>query len=125
VSGYDDDEAPGLVMPDGTAAVDSRLINIGGGKAVATPVKAGDYSNTVSTPVPYVAQPLLAFGNAGSRDAGAGPIFTGFGMKMVTAAGAVATGAAIEAGFVNRSGIAMVTGDSQFGSNTVATAAVT
>lgn len=40
-----------------------------------------------------------AFGNGGSRDDGAGQFFP---MKMVTATGAVAVGADVEAGWVNR-----------------------
>jgi hypothetical protein len=46
-------------------------------------------------------------------------------MKVVTASGAVANGAAIETGFTNRSGVAMTTGNSQFGINATASAAVT
>jgi hypothetical protein len=61
-------------------------------------------------------------GNVGSRDAGAGPAYTGFSTKMVTATGAVANGAAVEAGFTNRSGVALVTGQSVFGSSTAASA---
>ena len=130
VNNFMDDYIPGVSLPSGVAATDARLTAIGGGKMVETPVKAGDWSNTVSTPVPYVAQPLLAMGNGGSRDAGAGPAFTGFGMKLVTAAAPVAQGAVIETGFVNRtaysgSALLLQTGQNAFGSGTVASAAVT
>jgi hypothetical protein len=42
---------------------------------------------------------------------------------MVTATGAVANGAAIEAGWINRSGVAMVADQSAFGSSNAASAA--
>jgi hypothetical protein len=113
---FTDDYTPGVTMPAGTAATLAVLTTIGGGKS-------GNDAN--ATPAPYVAQPLLGFGNGGARDAGAGPAFTGFGMKMVTATGAVANGAAIETGFLNRSGAAMVSGMSEFGSSTTASPAVT
>jgi len=61
-----------------------------------------------------------AFGNGGSRDNGAGLFFA---LKMVTAAGAVANGAAIETGWINRTGISMVTGQSAHGSGTAGVAA--
>jgi hypothetical protein len=114
-----DDYQPGLTMPAGTAAPDARLLAIGGGKSSANTVAAP------SVPVPYVAQPILNFGNGGSRDAGAGPTFTGFGMKVVTATATVANGAAIEAGFTNRQGVDITTGLSQFGSSAAASPAVT
>ena len=112
-AGFTDDYTPGVTKPDGTASADSRLMYIGGGK-----------SNNLGAPVPYVAGfGIGGAGYGGSRDAGAGPAFTGFTEKMVTAAGAVANGAAIEAGFVNRSNIAMVAGQSAFGSSAAASAA--
>lgn len=112
---FNDNYTPGVTMPDGTtAATEAVLTAIGGGKSD---------ENGVS--VPYAAQPLLAFGNGGSRDAGAGPAFTGFGTKLVTATGAVANGSAIETGFTNRSGVTMAAGQSQFGSSTTASPAVT
>lgn len=113
-AGYNDDYTPGVTKPDGTAATTSILMYIGGGKSDAT-----------GAPVPYTAGfGIGAAGNGGSRDAGAGPAFTGFGLKMVTAAAGVANGAAVETGFSNRSGVALVTGQSVFGSSTTATAAV-
>lgn len=134
--GYTDDYTPGLSMPASTAAVPvlatlAILTAIGGGKS--TIVGGGNTGLGVSTVAPYVAQPLLGFGTnvapytaaGSSRDAGAGPAFTGFGLKMVTAAGAVADGAAIETGFVNRTGAGMVATDSAFGSSTTASPAVT
>jgi len=126
--GYTDDYTPGISMPASTAAVPvaatlAILTAIGGGKN--TIVGGGATGLGVSTVAPYVAQPLLAFGAGSSRDAGAGPAFTGFGTKMVTAAGAVADGAAIEAGFTNRTGVAMIATQSAFGSSTTASPAVT
>lgn len=115
-----DDTTPGVTMPDGTtAATLAILLAIGGGKSTANTVASPSVSS------PYAVQPILGAGNGGSRDAGAGPAFTGFGMKVVTATAGVANGAAIETGFVNRTGVAMVTGQSQYGSSTTASAAVT
>lgn len=117
--GFNDDYTPGITMPDGvTQATTAILTAIGGGKSTAA-------VNGIAPTVPYVAQPLLGFGAGASRDAGAGPAFTGFGMKTVTAPGAVADGAVIETGFVNRTGVAMVNTDSAFGSSTTASPAVT
>lgn len=113
-AGFDDDETPGVTKPDNTASANSTIMYIGGGKSDAT-----------GAPVPYTAGfGIGAAGNGGARDAGAGPAFTGFPLKMVTATGSVANGAAIETNFQNRSNIAMTTGQSAFGSGTVATAAV-
>jgi len=116
-AGFTDDYTPGVTNPDGTAATLAVLTCIGGGKSLAT-------ENGEAVTDPYEVQPLLNFGNGGSRDAGAGPAFTGFATKMVTATGSTANGAAIEAGFVNRSGLTMATGQSAFGSSTTASAAV-
>lgn len=117
-AGFTDDYTPGVTRPSGVAATDSTLVAIGGGKSTAA-------VNGVAPAVPYTAGfGLLGFGEGGSRDAGAGPAFTGFDAKMVTATGAVAAGAAIEAGFLNRSGRNMTTGQSAFGSNAVASAAI-
>jgi hypothetical protein len=126
MSGFTDNYTPGVTMPDGlTAATQAILTCIGGGKSVITAGAGTDWSKGTSAPVPYVAQPLLAFGNAGSRDAGAGPAFTGFGIKTVTAVADVAAAGVIETGFVNRQGAVLKTGASQFGSSTTAAAAVT
>lgn len=116
-AGFSDDYTPGVTLPNGNDAADARLTAIGGGRS--GPAIGGAAANT-----PYDAQPLLGFGAGGSRDAGAGPAFTGFAVKMVTATGAVATGAAIEAGFLNRTGQAMVNGQSAFGSSNTASPAV-
>lgn len=99
-AGFTDDYTPGLTLPNGTAAPDARLTCIGGGRSNI--VGGGATGLGLSTPAPYSAVPICAFGNGASRDGGAGPAFTGFAMKMVTAAAPVATGAAIEAGFTNR-----------------------
>ena len=113
---FTDDYTVGVTLPAGTGATDSRLVAIGGGKSDAT---------ADARPVPYTAGfGLLGFGEGGSRDAGAGPAFTGFEKKMVTATGTVANGAAIETGWINRSGGSIVSGQSTFGSATAASAAV-
>lgn len=127
---FDDDYTPGMTFPDGvTPATDSRFTAIGGGRNVivnGTGANGNGYpaNEKVSVPSMYNLQPLLGFGAGGSRDAGAGPAFTGFPIKMVTAVGAVADGAAIEAGFINRSGFAMVATQSAHGSSATASAAV-
>lgn len=117
-AGFNDDYTPGVTLPSGAAAADARLTAIGGGKS-------GPATGGIAETDPYDAQPLLGFGAGGSRDAGAGPAFTGFAVKMVTATGAVADGAAIEAGFINRTGQGMVSGQSAFGSSNTASPAVT
>lgn len=122
--GFTDDQTPGVTLPNNVAATTAILTAIGGGKSIITP-GPGNTGLGVSTVSPYVAQPLLAFGAGASRDAGAGPAFTGFATKAVTATGAVADGAAIEAGFTNRTGIAMIATQSAFGSATAASPAVT
>jgi len=130
VNCFTDDYTPGVTLPGGTASTTAILTAIGGGKSTITPGPGTDYSNGVSSVAPYAAQPLLDMGLGGSRDAGAGPAFTGFFMKSVTASADVAQGAAIETGFVNRtapaaSGIVLKNGNNAFGSSTAASAAVT
>lgn len=113
---FTDDYIPGLDLPAGTTAGSSAIMYAGGGRSVMSgqfPVAGVDGTD------PYTAGvAIAAAGNGGSRDGGAGPAFTGFSLKTVTATGAVANGAAVETGFVNRSGIALVAGDSVFGSAT-------
>lgn len=116
--GFSDDYIPGVSLPSGVLATDAKLTCIGGGKSTAC-------VNGIAPTVPYAVQPLLAFGEGGSRDAGAGPAYTGFAIKMVTATGTVAEDAAIEAGFLNRNTSAMVSGQSAFGNSNTASAAVT
>ena len=130
-AGYTDDYTPGVTKPDGTASANSTLMYIGGGRSsVVAGTGAGGNGYpanwNVSVPVPYTAGfGIGAAGNGGSRDAGAGPAFTGFQLKMVTATAGVANGAAVETGFVNRTGQALVSGQSTFGSATAASAAPT
>lgn len=121
---YSDDYAPGATLPGGTLATDSRLMYIGGGRMIANAgVTVADYAR------PFIVSPytagtvILGAGQGGSRDGGAGPAFTGFPLKLVTAAGAVANGAVVETGFVNRSGGSLITGQSVFGSGSTASAA--
>jgi hypothetical protein len=112
-AGFTDDYTPGITKPDGTASANSSIMYIGGGKSDAYGVSS-----------PYTAGwGIGGAGQGGSRDAGAGPAFTGFVTKLVTATGAVATGAAVETGYSNRSGSALVTGQSVFGSFGTASAA--
>lgn len=127
---FSDDYTPGISKPDITNALTAELTAIGGGKSVATPVKPGDYSNTDAVTTPYAAQPLLNMGYGGSRDAGAGPAFTGFAMKSVTSTNVTALGAAIEPGWINRtapsgSGLELGNNKHAFGSSNVASPAVT
>jgi hypothetical protein len=115
-AGFSDDYIPGVTKPDGTASANSTLMYIGGGRSALV--------GQVMTNVPYTAGFGIGMaGQGGSRDAGAGPAFTGFTVKMVTAAGAVATGAAVETGFANRSGVALINNQSVFGSSGTASAA--
>lgn len=114
-SGFTDDTG------DGVNSVNSAAIYIGGGKSTA-PAATGD--GTAAT-VPYTAGYIPGnAGNGGSRDAGAGPAFTCFTGKWVTAVGSVANGAAVETGWVNRSGVTIAATDSVFGSASAAQAAV-
>ena len=108
---------PYAVGSNGTGLGGAVLTTIVGGKSEAT-------LDGVAPTVPYDSQPLLNFGNGGSRDAGAGPAHTGFFEKMVTATASVANGAAIETGFINRTGVTVLTGESAFGSSTAASPAV-
>lgn len=124
-AGFNDDYAPGSrgVTYGAQNTVLSRFMYIGGGRMVTNPVAADKFSVPFS-PSEYTAGILIGLaGNGGSRDAGAGPAFTPFAAKMVTAAAGVAIGGVIETGFVNRSPRALVTGESVFGSATAATAA--
>lgn len=121
-AGFDDNQVPGTVQAqgfDGQAqnTVDSRMMYIGGGRMVANsdPV---DKLTRPFLPSKYTAGiALVGAGYGGSRDSGAN---TGFAMKTVTATGNVANGAAIETAFNNRSNIAMIAGQSAFGSGTAA-----
>lgn len=117
--------------PNGVVVTDvdnSNMLYIGGGRSqIVLGNGAGGNGATpatkVSVPQPYTAGvPILGYGNGGSRDAGAGPIFTGFATKMVTAAAGVAVGGVVEAGFANRAQRALVAGESVFGSATAASA---
>lgn len=117
-AGFNDNYTPGLTLPDGTSASGSSMLAIGGGRSSAA-------VDGIAPTVGYNAQPLLMAGNGGSRDAGAGPAFTGFACKTVTATGTVANGAVVETGFLNRSGVSITTGQSVFGSAVAASPAVT
>jgi len=129
-AGFTDNYTPGVTFPDGvTLATDARHVAIGGGRSDLVNGTGANGNGTppgtlVSVDNMYNAQPLLGFGNGGSRDAGAGPAFTGFAEKMVTATGTVANGADIEVGFANRSGVSMTIGQSAFGSSATASQAV-
>jgi len=103
---------------DGTGAANSNIVYIGGGRCAAT------VSPGLAVPNPYTAGFVPGnAGNGGSRDAGAGPAFTCFTGKWVTAVGAVANGAVVETGWVNRSGVTIAATDSVFGSSSAAQAA--
>jgi hypothetical protein len=112
---FSDDYIPGITKPGLTAATDSTLVYIGGGR-----------SNALGVPTPYD-ESMVALGKAGqggSRDGGTTP-FTAFPCKTVTATGTVANGSAVETGFNNRSGATIVSGQSVFGSSTTPNADVT
>ena len=101
-----------------TQAIDSTMMYIGGGKCTAA-------VQGIAPPVPYTTGiALLGAGNGGNRDAGAGPAFQGFSLKMVTAAAQVAVGAVVEAGWVNRSTRTLEIGESIFGSAVAASGAI-
>jgi hypothetical protein len=102
---FTDDYIPGVDLPVGTTATDSKMTYIGGGRSTAD-----------GTPDPYDATDvgICMAGNGGSRDAGT----AGFPVKTVTATGTVANGAAVETGFLNRSGQSITVGQSVFGSGT-------
>jgi len=120
-AGFDDDEIPGASKPNGSAG-DSTLMYIGGGRSNIT----GGLAGGLSTPVPYTAGTVMCgAGEGGSRDGGAGPAFTGFSMKMVTAVGTVTNGSVVETGYVNRAAdLASITiNQSVFGSASAANAA--
>ncbi len=139
---FTDDYIPGATKPDGTAATNSTYAYIGGGKSAiqdGTGHGAGPTGNGypagwfTSQPVPYLtgfalggmggigldASPLIG----SSRDAGAGPAFTSFPVKLVT--GAALRGVAIEPNWINRSPLNLVAGQSAFGSGVNATVAPT
>jgi len=137
LNGFSDDYQPGITLPSGASISNTvptspsqvpygaALLAIGGGKST-TPTAASSYS---APTVPYTLNNILDMGVGGSRDAGAGPAFTGFGTKLVTASTDIAQGAAIETGFVNRtaaaaSGIVLKSGASAFGSATAASPAI-
>lgn len=128
VNCFTDDYIPGQTLPGGTLATGAILTAIGGGRSTAN--GSGVTGLTPGVANPYASQPILDMGYGGSRDAGAGPAFTGFSMKSVTASADIAQGAAIETGFINRtapaaSGIVLKTGNNAFGSSTAASPAVT
>jgi hypothetical protein len=112
-AGFTDDYTPGVTKPDGTASSTSVHMYIGGGR-----------SDALGASNPYTAGFAMCMaGQGGARDGGTTP-FKGFPAKMVTATAAtVANGAAVETGFVNRSGVTIVVGQSVFGSSTTQQAA--
>ena len=123
---FDDDYTVGVSSPDPAAPWTTSIgMYIGGGKCTAN---VGGSAPVV----PYTAGFGIGSGGnggltsaGGSRDAGAGPAYQGFKLKTVTAAAGVANGAVVETGFVNRSGQALVTGQSVFGLASAASGAVT
>jgi len=122
-AGFTDNYSPGLGKPDGTDSANSTIMYIGGGRCNAP--SPGPGSDGTAAPNPYTTGFGIGMaGNGGSRDAGAGPTFQGFRIKTVTATGAVANGVAVETGFLNRSGVSLVTGQSVFGSATAASGVV-
>ena len=131
-SGFNDNDIPGEVPtyaappPIGvvaSSAINSTRMYIGGGRTIVNP-DAATQPGRPFVPNPYTAGVAICMaGNGGARDGGAGPAFTGFPVKTVTATGAVANGAAVEAGFTNRTNVALVSGQSVFGVSTTQLAA--
>ena len=111
----------GVTKPGGSAVTDSTFMYIGGGRCAAN-------SNGIASPTPYTAGFGVGMaGNGGGRDGGTGPVFTGFTAKVATAAAAVAPGANVITGtpnFVNRSGVTIPAGASQFAVSSAASPAV-
>jgi hypothetical protein len=123
--GFTDDYKPGISTTVPADATVSKFMYIGGGYSVTA--GSPSYANPAGeqgAPGYTAGFGIGAAGNGGARDAGAGPIYTGFGLKLVTASGAVATGAAIEAGWLNRAGYALGALDNAFGVSSTASAAV-
>jgi len=117
--GVDDDQVAGSTpIGSGTQnVVNSKYMYIGGGRSITSGTP--NYSNPagVAGTNPYtVGVDICNAGNGGSRDGGAGPAFTGFAERMVTAVGTVTNGSTIESTFTNRTGVTMVAGQSAFGS---------
>ncbi len=116
-SGFTDDTG------DGVGSADSTTVYIGGGRTVLG--AGGENVAGEAGCDPYTAGYIPGnAGNGGSRDAGAGPAFTCFVGKWVTAVAQVANGAVVEAGWVNRCGVTIEATDSVFGSSSTAQAAV-
>jgi hypothetical protein len=123
-AGFTDNQIPGETTPQkGTInTINSNFMYIGGGRQV-TGAGGVNIAGAAGTS-PYTAGvAICGAGNAGVRDGGAGPAFTGFPIKMVTATGTVANGAAIEAGFNNRSGVSLTINQSANGVSTTQLAA--
>jgi hypothetical protein len=112
LAGFTDDYIPGQSNPASTDTGDSTWIYIGGGRC-----NANSGGAAAVNPYPSGVAPICGAGNGGSRDGGSTP-FTGFPIKTVTATGTVANGAAVETGWLNRSGVSLATGQSVFGSST-------
>lgn len=121
---WNDNDIPGEVPtyaappPAGvvaSSAINSTRMYIGGGRMVANNT-AGDKLQRPFLPSPYTAGVAIGAAGAGlTRDNGAGPAFLSSPLKLVTAAAGVAIGAVVETGFTNRSGVALTTGQSVFG----------
>lgn len=121
---FTDDYVPGQDTVVAVPAADSTYMYIGGGRSIVDPTyhttPAGyGYVDQLYTPDPYdeTEVGICGAGNGGSRDSGAN---SGFPIKSVTAVGTVANGAAVEAGWTNRSGVSITVGQSVFGSGTTA-----
>lgn len=124
---FNDDYQPGISLPDGTSATTAILLAIGGGRSEPNDDDGEIENDGAAIPDPYDVQPILSMGRGQARDSAtyvASPV-TGFGLKTVTATGTVADGAAIEAGWLNRTGASILTGMSEFGVSTTPSGAVT
>lgn len=108
-AGFNVPYVPGRTMPDGTTTDDATLLAIGGGASARC-------NNGVAATTPYEVTGgeggLCGFGNGATRDGNAG---AGRVAQTATAAGGVAISAAITTGVLNRTGVAMTTGQTALG----------
>lgn len=112
-AGFTDDTGNGI-------GSDSTRVYIGGGNTVLGAADENVAGEGGCVPYTSGHVPVNA-GNGGSRDAGAGPAFTGFMGKWVTAAAdAIDNGDVVETGWVNRSGVLINETESVFGSDVAA-----
>lgn len=123
---FNDDYTPGVTKPDDTAASDSTLMYIGGGKSTfvnGTGPNGNGYPPGwfTSQPAPYSAGfGIAAAGGGGTLPVGGREVTGARGGPLKSVTGAAAPGAVVETGFTNQNGVATVAGQSIFGVGTTA-----